>query len=842
MGKHRHVIVHDAGEAREYKYVGVGGGASYRVPARNSRVQHSKDLIRSIEKTREELGRVHESPDHEIENVSLEVVGKIKNLQTDSLDQRRGKIGIDLRSVVEREGKRYANVFVPKSRLPSFIKQFERYATEDHRSGKPKHHDLVAGIDEIRTPILQSFWTDDPELFPKDEKEPIWWEVWVQVRKDDQDDAAFTEFVTAVAGTRLRVGSNALQFPEHLVFHVHGTRREWARVFVPLLDRLAELRKAKEIASEFLDLDAGYQRDLVDHLVARIVAPSGNKPAVCILDYGVSREHPLLRPFLREDDQHVIDPNWTAVDPRENHATEIAGLAVFGTELPTLLGGGSAPFTPHGLESVRILNDNAPNPEESWGWVTQEGVALAEQRSPKRSRVVLLATTANDRGRDRGLPTSWSAAIDQSSAGALDDARRLYVVSAGNVRSVVRDPEYSYPKSNLLHRVEDPAQSWNGLTVGACADLVQIRDPEYEGYTPLAKQGELSPMSRTSQAWDDEVWPIKPDIVLEGGNCARSPQGDVCDLDDLSLLTTSGKFRDEPLTRTLATSAAAAQAARMAAILQSDYSTLWPETIRGLLVHSASWTPSMIQQVPGDSSSDCQRRLRCFGYGKPDLDRARFTMNNRVALVHQGTLQPFHETVDDEGRKQIRTKDFRLHSLPWPIDDLRDLHDSSVRLRVTLSYFIEPSPGRRGWTRKFRYQSHGLRFKLRGPTETEDQFRRRVSAAEPWDVASAGKPRTSNPIEWALGTNLQTKGSVHSDWWDTTGAELASCGHVAVHPVTGWWRERPHLGRFANEARYSLIVTIETEATKTDLYTSIMNQIKSATEVDIRSGDESDAS
>lgn len=833
MDRHQHILIDSLGEARLYTHVGQGGGGSYRVPPRDNRVGHGTQLQGQIQATGTELKTQGQAAGHEINDVALEIVGSPRNLQLASLDRLRDGIGVELRSVVERDGKQYANVFVPENKLESFVRLFEDYSSKPLRdSGNPPNQNLVAGIDEIRTPVLKSFWTDDADLFPPDDTTPIWWEVWIQSRKTDDEDAAFTEFVNAVGENQLRVGSHVLRFPERLVFHVHGTVREWTRVFVPLLDRLAELRKAKEVASEFFRLDAATQRELINDLVGRVNAPPRTNPAVCVLDYGVSREHPLLQPFLEADDQHKVDPGWTVVDTAQHHGTEVAGLAMFGDELPTLLGTDQRPFTPHRLESVRILNDRDPHPQETWGWVTQEGVALAEQRAPERSRVVLLATTADDRGRDHGFPTSWSAAIDQSAAGALDDTKRLYVLSAGNIRTVETDPGFAYPDHNLdRHRIEDPAQSWNALTVGACTDLIQIRNPDYDGYSTVARRGELCPTSRTSVSWDDQAWPLKPDVVLEGGNYAKSPDGTIVGIDELTLLTTSGEVLTKPLTWMADTSAAAAQVARMAAILQSEYTTLWPETIRALLVHSANWTPAMIEQISGATSGDLHRRLRCFGYGKPDLDRARFTLNNRVALVHQGQIQPF-EQVREDGTRKERTKDFRLHSLPWPSEALAELHEQSVRLRVTLSYFIEPSPGRRGWNKKFRYQSHGLRFKLRGPTETEEQFRRRVSAAEDWDDQEQGRPRTGDPIGWALSTNLQTKGSIHSDWWDTTGAELSSCGQIAVHPVTGWWRERPHLERVDSVARYALVVTLETASSEVDLYTPIVTQITPTIEVD----------
>lgn len=315
---------------------------------------------------------------------------------------------------------------------------------------------------------------------------------------------------------------------------------------------------------------------------------------------------------------------------------------------------------------------------------------------------------------------------------------------------------------------------------------------------------------------------------MEGGNYARSPSGRVDTCEDLALLTTSLDPTGRLLTWSSDTSAATAQAARLAAILMADYPDLWPETIRGLLVHSADWTDEMNRQMPGSLEADRHKRLRCFGYGVPNLDRARYTVENRVSLVHQGTIQPYKL----EGA-EAKSNHFVLHSLPWPKAVLQAIPAQDVTVKITLSYFIEPSPAGRGWGKKFRYASHGLRFALRGPFETEDKFRQRISSQE-WgeqEGESLDRPSTIDPIDdWAIG-RLRTKGSIHCDWWTASGADVAQCGQVAVFPVTGWWRERKHLGFVEKRSRYSLIITISTPATAIDLYTPIAQEVGLVTEI-----------
>lgn len=163
-----------------------------------------------------------------------------------------------------------------------------------------------------------------------------------------------------------------------------------------------------------------------------------------------------------------------------------------------------------------------------------------------------------------------------------------------------------------------------------------------------------------------------------------------------------------------------------------------------------------------------------------------------------------------------------LYELPWPVNELRKLGEEEVRMRVTLSYFIEPSPGRRGWKYRHRYASHGLRFDVKRPLESVEDFRKRLNKMardEEEDLAP------TEGQEWTLGQKLRSRGSIHSDWWTGTASELADCGYIGIHPVTGWWWERPQFERYTRAVRYSLVVLIHTPAENVDLYTPVTIQL-----------------
>jgi hypothetical protein len=163
-----------------------------------------------------------------------------------------------------------------------------------------------------------------------------------------------------------------------------------------------------------------------------------------------------------------------------------------------------------------------------------------------------------------------------------------------------------------------------------------------------------------------------------------------------------------------------------------------------------------------------------------------------------------------------------LHQLPWPLAALESLAEKQVEMRVTLSYFIEPNPSRRGYRSRYSYESHGLRFEVKRPHESEADFRARINAAardEEGTVSGGSDPG------WLIGKQGRHKGSLHSDIWCGSAVDLASRGVLAVYPSLGWWKTRPRLQRYDNTARYCLIVSIRAPETEVDLYTEVANQI-----------------
>lgn len=714
-----------------------------------------------------------------------------------------------------------AVVWVSDEYRAAFVKLFEDYLTGETVGGNPKNRELVANIARIRTTVLHDLWqsSGEPDAIGRH-----WWEVWLRPSENN------VELLRLYArGQNFRVSDRVLTLPDRVVTWVEAS---WPQLEVLPFTAVpvAEIRRP-EFVDTIEDLPAEEQDEYATDLAARIVPAGRGSPAVCHLDTGVARTHILLASSLAEGDLHTVI--GTSGFDRDGHGTSMAGIALYGSLNDLLTGSGPVALR-HGLESVRMLPFRGePRTDPiAYGDITVQAVATPETVS-LRPRVFCLPVTATSDSADRpGQPTLWSASIDALSAGVdvvrdgneltllgVPDpaASRLIVVSAGNVDTYAVD----HLVTSDLAPVEDPAQAWNALTVGAYTDLVGTpTDPQYDGWEAVAPQGELSPHSRTSLLFGTRPWPIKPDVVFEGGNVLSDGTLFETRHPVLSLRTT-GISKDTAIASANATSAATAQAARLAALTMAAYPSYWPETVRGLITHSAEWTPMMRAQIDAMAASGLeakQRMLRRYGWGVPTEDVVLYSNNNAVTLVVQDEFIPF--LGDDYAMPS-----FRMHRLPWPSAVLEQLNAADVTLRVTLSYFIEPTASRRGWRQRYSYASHGLRFELQDPLENERHFLERINQDAHNEESGSSGPASSQ-IDWLLGSRQRNYGSLHQDIWETSGQELAQTGSIAVYPVGGWWKRNRNKERLGLPVRYSLIVSLKTPEENVDLYTPIANELR----------------
>ncbi|OJG83538.1 serine protease [Enterococcus ratti] len=683
---------------------------------------------------------------------------------------------------------------------------------------------MVSSIEDVSLAILDSFWIGDLESMPKEEAK--WCEVWLRYEGVSNEENynnnkknSVENLISCCENIGILIGENEIVFPERIIKLIYANKAQ-LQSLLSSCDYIAEFRRSPEKINFFNSMSGVEQQEWVDDLIDR-TSFIDSKVTVCVLDTGLASKHPLLSPaILSENSIQAVDSSWGSYD-HDGHGTEMAGVALY-NDLKEKFVSNDPIMINHKIESVKILPTHGENAKELYGAITENAVLLAEIENPDASRVLCMAITTSEYNTDDGSPTSWSAAIDSLTSGAEGNGnRRLFLISGGNVHplELMNSP---YPDINTIRGVENPGQSWNAITVGAYCDSVEIDSADFSEYIPVADVGELSPYSSTSLSWKKD-WPIKPEIVLDGGNMITNGfDYDICE--DLSTLTTNRDFLNKPLSTIWGTSSATAQASWMASQLYNEYPNIWPETVRALLIHSASWTPKMIEQFCKEDKKSKGRRqlLRTCGYGIPNLQKAIECANNSVNLIIQEKIQPFTKKSMNE---------MHIHEIPWPKEVLKSLGEIDAKIKVTLSYFIEPGPGEIGWKNRYRYPSAGLRFDVINSNETLDDFKKRVNTKmRGEDPKDNGDGSSRN---WHLGTNNRDVGSIHSDFCSVSAIDLCDANYIAVYPVIGWWRERDYLKKYNQKMNYSLVVSIETPETNIDLYTPIVTQIKQEITVDI---------
>lgn len=797
-----------------------GGPREYTYPTLQNPVEHVKKLKNDLSRISYSVQSQHQVDDIPVKNgIYLEVAGQRGyELKYQSLEDNR--VGIRLLNVKTKNELTKATIFIPKDKSSVLMRKLNDFENTLVTKKVPTNSDLVRSIETINEADVESFWYGAIEDIPNEETK-TWCEVWL--RTENNTSSVYNEFKSLLELFNIQYKNELIEFPERIVMMIYVNYND----LIALLqssNQIAEFRRCMEPNSFFIKEFLSDQHEWVDDLRRRLRFEDSNT-TLCLLDTGISTGHPLIEPYIQENGIHTVFEGDDLAD-RVGHGTEMAGIALY-NDLNYHLVSQEDISIPYRLESSKILR-NQSNQPELYGAITKQGILLQEVENPNKNRSVCMAITTSLDSDNFGVPTSWSAAIDEFLADFKDNAKRLMYISAGNV-SPFELQDISYPHVNINSSIENPGQSWNAVTVGAYNSKIQICDSALVDYQPIAEVDALSPYSKTSNMWENK-WPIKPEILMDGGNIAKKDNF-YTECDDLSLLTTNHNISENLFSTIWATSSATAQASKLSAEIYCQYPTAWSETIRALMVHSARWTDKMREQfLPNHNpnKSEIRHLLRTCGYGIPNFERAVSCKNNYVNMIIEEELQPFK--VNSNGN--IVMNELHIHKLPWPKEVLESLDNEIVELRVTLSYYIEPSPGNIGWKDRYSYRSCGLRFDIKNSMESIEDFKKRVNkAARADDVNWRNEVGASAP--WYLGVNNRDVGSIHSDFMCLPGVELADVNGIAVYPVGGWWKERRKLKKYNEKIRYSLIISLSTKKTDIDLYTPIITEIQTPTIVEI---------
>jgi hypothetical protein len=581
---------------------------------------------------------------------------------------------MDVLSIKGEGREQRVNLFIRTDQIGTAQKRLERYASFEGAGRKPNSFSFFESTARLAATRLEDLWTDPIEHFPAERSSEARWELWV--RPDS------TNLIRSLAGRYgVKCEPGQTDFPSVSMIRVRALAPN-LEAFVDATSAVFELRACSSLTLETLGMQPSAQRALSGNLASKISAPTANAPRVCILDTGVMATHPLLAPAMASSDCRILNPAWDQFG-WNSHGTRVAGLALY-RDLEGLLSLPRRLQLTTRLESVVLLRPPAGprSLQESLGEVVA-AVNMVEADQPY-SRVFCLAF-ADYRGLNDGVPTKLSGSIDQLAWG-YNGTQRLFCVAAGNLLDPLLVSGYS--TRNEASGISSPGQALNALTIGGCT----FRDEHPHGGQLLCPIGDISGSARTSTSWIGRR-STKPDLVFEAGNLGLPDDKteQACEsLAELNLLTTNNSPR--MLLGTLGeTSAATAAVAGIAGRLMARHPDYWPETIRGLLVHSASWTPAMLARGVGDTTEKKHDHvLSMFGWGVPDEDDAANSASDRLTLVIQGSLVPFKQD-----RGTVTLNECAYHRLPWPVTALEALGSTQAQLRITCLISFNPTCGHR---------------------------------------------------------------------------------------------------------------------------------------------------
>ena len=686
------------------------------------------------------------------------------------------------------EGNVDVTIYIKKEKKDWLDKKANEYANEEicTINGNPKNATLIEPINSIEQADIHSLYTsaEDFDMLPDNHLQTF--EIWVT----KGDDYNLEELIKTLDSLGLiSAGKNILDFEGVAVLLIKATKQQLCEL--PLsVGYIEGIRPYKQpsILVKSHDESREWSELIKDEIEISI---NSDSVRVGLLDSGVNNAHDLIAPFLSDDMMKSAIGVYDTID-HSFHGTDMAGLILYGDMTDLIYEHKKSVAIENNLASVKIYESGYETDSDFYGAVIEDAIQQAHEMG---ASIQCMAVT-DDISYDC-KSTSSSAALDESiyNGGNCD---RLVVVSAGNIETTEIDAS-DYIESCKANAIKSPAQAWNALTVGAYTEKTVVTDDRYK---PLAAPGGISPMSRTSWSWRNGL--NKPEIVMEGGNVANHPVLQTTTTPNLSLISTSADLA-ESLEPFYATSAATALAARMAAKIKTVNPDLSLLSVRGMMVHSARWTEEMkrIGSI-NDIMSIC-------GYGIPDEEIALFSNERYATYIFENELIPY---VRKDGSNTYNQLHF--YDLPWPVELLEQMGAEKVKIRITLSYYVKPSPGYAGRRNKYRYPSATLHFDLKSPHENVEEFLCRRNKNE-------GDKTTDNDTQrWTIKQNCREQGTVQSDWFECTATELAGCGHIVVYPGPGWWKERK-LANVDNVIKYSLIISIETS--ETEIYNAVETEI-----------------
>ncbi|MAY43453.1 MULTISPECIES: S8 family peptidase [unclassified Neptuniibacter] len=698
---------------------------------------------------------------------------------------------------ISQEDKQLCIVFADEEGLATFADHLERLGVNDDDITYKNILEALNGIDNW-TPADRESWAIQNKGLPNTETFKLDIELWpIKAANHPNRKIICDRFEKWLAEQNIQ-RIDKLNLDSLVMYRVQVTTEK-----VDLLLNHSDIR----IVDLTPDTGISYQqlnRD-INQIPQNLPPPDSNAAKICILDSGITTNHPLLAPAIAESASFVEGEDEF---DENGHGTAVAGIALYGD----LEACDSSNFWKPSLwiYNGKVLDKNANFDQNSIEKTLTEAVEYFVNLGCRIFNLSLGNQNAPYDGKHiRGISYVLDSLTRKCNA--------LFIVSTGNFtgseeppvpRNSWRDeyPEYLLDKESIII---DPAPALNVLTVGAVArhnaTLDELRYPEISQLSP-AQENQPSPFTRHGPSVNGA---LKPDLMATGGNLASPIRQDnqqwQAEMRGLGVLTCNSKFSGNTLYKEICgTSFAAPYISHLAGRLLNEYPDASANLLRALLVNHAN----LLQESQSIFSKE-----EIQAYKKNNSNRDMTRDISGYGTVHEETLyRSGEDSVVLIAEDSIKNDCHQFFELPLPEDFLRS-KKALRELRVTLAY----SPPVR--TTRLDYRATRLKFNLvKGSSieEVEKHFDNRKKK----EVATLDEATTQNRT---ITSEQRSKGTIQSSYWKL---KQLSPKHKWFVVVT---RQDYEWGKdiCSEEEKYALVITATDRENETaQLYTQITQKLR----------------
>ncbi len=562
-------------------------------------------------------------------------------------------------------------------------------------------------------------------------------------------------------------------------------------------------------------------------------SPPEQNCGILVVDSGVRQGHPLIAPALGEAEvfpdsarEFIIGGSDDGDEKTGGHGTGVSGIAIYGDVSQSVK---NRLFQPTAwLFSARVTDHNNEYDPDSLLENQLDDAVKYFTRNYGNCKVINISLGDSRLAfRDGQKQFRLAAKIDEI-AYELQHKNLVFVISAGNLSYEAGSGErlrIDYPNYliNEEARIIEPATSAIALTVGSLSlGSGSLQYAEDARRNVIARvQGYPSPFTRSGFGVDGM---IKPDLVDFGGDLVVDGSRVISNEPGASILTLAKDYAGSMFRAYCGTSFAAPRVANMAAQLFTQFPNATSNLIRALIVNSAilpNEIPSFLRQSKKKDTKQLNKQLQIYGYGQPDLFRAKYSAENYVVLL--------------EDDRQIPVGSFQIYEIPpLPDEYLKTTGDRT--LSITLAFDPPTRP-----TRGDSYLGVVMEFDLFKNLDKENIIQVFVKAKEGTlteEFTELSKYELKKKygsgvcIDLFPGANLRKKGSLQRGQISISSRSVGY-SEKPLYLVITCSRKWAKQGEIDTQ-RYALVVSMNHSNPEVDLYNQLRLRTQIAQRIRIR--------